>query len=336
MSSSGLNHRGSQMKLQQLRFIAEVVNHNLNVSATAENLYTSQPGISKQVRMLEDELGIQIFGRSGKHLTHVTPAGQQVINIANDILSKVEGIKKVAEEYTLPDQGELNIATTDTQARYALPHIIKGFIKRYPKVNLHMHQGTPTQISELAAHGNADFAIATEAMHLYSDLVMLPCYHWNRSVVVTRDHPLAARSSITIEDLVKHSLVTYVFGFDRSSEIEKAFNRAGLEPRVVFTATSAEVLKTYVRLGLGVGVIASMAIDPELDKDLVKIDASHIFESSTTKIGFRRGNFLRTYMYDFIEYFAPHLTRDVVEKAVALRDQQLIDKMFMGKDLPIK
>ncbi|GAB1054256.1 transcriptional regulator CysB [Shewanella algae] len=324
------------MKLQQLRYIAEVVNHNLNVSATAENLYTSQPGISKQVRMLEDELGIQIFGRSGKHLTHVTPAGEQVIKIANDILGKVESIKKVAEEYTKPDQGELNIATTDTQARYALPQIIRQFIERYPKVNLHMHQGTPSQISEAAARGDADFAIATEAMHLYSDLIMLPCYHWNRSVVVSRDHPLASRSQISIEELARFPLVTYVFGFDKASEIERGFHGAGLEPRVVFSATSADVLKTYVRLGLGVGVIASMAIDPVIDKDLVAIDASHLFAHSTTKIGFRKGSFLRSYMYDFIERFAPHLTRDVVEKAVALRDAQLIEQMFSDVELPLR
>ncbi|MGI2260036.1 HTH-type transcriptional regulator CysB [Shewanella sp. GXUN23E] len=324
------------MKLQQLRYIAEVVNHNLNVSATAENLYTSQPGISKQVRMLEDELGIQIFGRSGKHLTHVTPAGQQVIAIANDILGKVDSIKRVAEEYTRPDQGELNIATTDTQARYALPHIIRQFIDRYPKVNLHMHQGTPQQISELAARGDADFAIATEAMHLYSDLIMLPCYHWNRSIVVPKDHPLANVSKLSIEELARYPLVTYVFGFDKASEIEKAFNRAGLEPRVVFSATSAEVLKTYVRLGLGVGVIATMAIDKQLDQDLRVIDASHLFKYSTTKIGFRKGSFLRSYMYDFIERFAPHLTRDVVEKAVALRDAQAIDEMFADFKLPVR
>ncbi|MBB1388274.1 HTH-type transcriptional regulator CysB [Shewanella sp. SG44-6] len=325
------------MKLQQLRYIAEVVKHNLNVSSTAENLYTSQPGISKQVRMLEDELGIQIFGRSGKHLTHVTPAGQQVIDIANDILGKVDSIKKVSEEYIKPNQGELNIATTDTQARYALPQIIREFIKRYPKVNLHMHQGTPSQISEQAVRGDADFAIATEAMHLYTDLIMLPCYHWNRSIVVTRDHPLASQSAkISIEDLATFPLVTYVFGFDKASEIEKSFKRADLDPRVVFSATSADVLKTYVRLGLGVGVIASMAIDPAVDKDLVAIDASHLFAHSTTKIGFRRGSFLRSYMYDFMRHFAPHLTRDVVEKAVALRDQQLIDEMFSNIDLPVR
>ncbi|MCF1427392.1 MAG: HTH-type transcriptional regulator CysB [Shewanella sp.] len=324
------------MKLQQLRYIAEVVNHNLNVSATAENLYTSQPGISKQVRMLEDELGIQIFGRSGKHLTHVTPAGQRVIALANEILGKVDSIKRVAEEYTHPDQGELNIATTDTQARYALPHIIQQFIECYPKVNLHMQQGTPQQISELAARGNADFAIATEAMHLYSDLIMLPCYHWNRSVVVPKKHPLANVSQLTIEELVRYPLVTYVFGFDKASEIEEAFNRAGLEPRVVFSATSAEVLKTYVRLGLGVGVIASMAIDKQLDQDLQVIDASHLFKYSTTKIGFRKGSFLRNYMYHFIERLAPHLTRDVVEKAVALGHAKAIDEMFADFKLPVR
>ncbi|MBO1271481.1 HTH-type transcriptional regulator CysB [Shewanella sp. 4t3-1-2LB] len=324
------------MKLQQLRYIAEVVNHNLNVSATAENLYTSQPGISKQVRMLEDELGIQIFGRSGKHLTHVTPAGEQVIRIANDILGKVESIKKVSEEYTKPDQGDLNLATTDTQARYALPKIIQQFIARYPKVNLHMHQGSPAQISESAAHGIADFAIATEAMHLYTDLIMLPCYHWNRSVVVQKNHPLASRSHITIEELGRFPLVTYVFGFDKASEIEKGFKRAGIEPRVVFSATSADVLKTYVRLGLGVGIIASMAVDPVIDSDLVAIDASHLFAHSTTKIGFRKGNFLRGYMYDFISHFAPHLTRDVVEKAEALKDAQLIEEMFANIELPVR
>ena len=193
------------MKLQQLRYIVEVLNHNLNVSATAESLYTSQPGISKQVRMLEDELGIQVFGRSGKHLTHVTPAGRDVIEIAQQILAKVESIKAVAKEHTLPDQGKLNIATTHTQARYALPGVIGGFMKKFPKVSLHMHQGTPQQISEAASRGDADFAIATEAMHLFSDLVMLPCYHWNRSVIVRADHPLATlQRKIEIEDVAQY------------------------------------------------------------------------------------------------------------------------------------
>ncbi|AWB67672.1 HTH-type transcriptional regulator CysB [Saccharobesus litoralis] len=324
------------MKLQQLRYIVEVLNHNLNVSATAESLYTSQPGISKQVRMLEDELGVQIFGRSGKHLTHVTPAGGDIINIAQEILSKVESIKSVAREHTLPDQGKLNIATTHTQARYALPDVIKGFMGKYPKVSLHMHQGTPAQISDAAAKGEADFAIATEALHLYNDLVMLPCYHWNRSIVVSKDHPLAKLRDVSLSDVAKYPMVTYVFGFTGRSELDQAFSDAGLDPKIVFTATDADVIKTYVRLGVGVGVIATMAIDEMSDKDLVAIDASHLFKPSTTKIGFRKGTFLRQYMYDFIERFAPHLTKDVVEKAIMLKNADDIDAMFADLKLPVR
>ncbi|MFJ5450670.1 HTH-type transcriptional regulator CysB [Pectobacterium carotovorum] len=324
------------MKLQQLRYIVEVVNHNLNVSSTAEGLYTSQPGISKQVRMLEDELGIQIFARSGKHLTQVTPAGQEVIRIAREVLSKVDAIKAVAGEHTYPDKGSLYVATTHTQARYALPSVIKGFIDRYPRVSLHMHQGSPTQIAEAVAKGTADFAIATEALHLYDDLIMLPCYHWNRAVVVKPDHPLASKTDISIEELAAYPIVTYTFGFTGRSELDTAFNRAGLTPRIVFTATDADVIKTYVRLGLGVGVIANMAVDPQTETDLVTINANSIFSYSTTKIGFRRSTFLRSYMYDFIQRFAPHLTRDVVDSAVALRSNDEIEAMFKDVTLPVK
>ncbi|MDE1481534.1 HTH-type transcriptional regulator CysB [Xenorhabdus bovienii] len=323
------------MKLQQLRYIVEVVNHNLNVSSTAEGLYTSQPGISKQVRMLEDELGIQIFARSGKHLTHVTPAGEEVVRISREVLSKIDSIRSVASEHTYPDRGSLYIATTHTQARYALPPVIKGFIERYPNVSLHMHQGSPTQIAEEVCKGNSDFAIATEALHLYSDLIMLPCYHWNRSVVVTKDHPLAARQNVTIEELAEYPIVTYTFGFTGRSELDVAFDQAGLKPKIVFTATDADVIKTYVRLGLGVGVIASMAIEPVQDSDLVRIDMRDKFSYSTTKIGFRRSSFLRSYMYDFIWRFAPHLTRDVVDKAIALRSNEEIEEMFKDIELPI-
>ena len=324
------------MKLQQLRYIVEVVNHNLNVSSTAEGLYTSQPGISKQVRMLEDELGIQIFARSGKHLTQVTPAGQEVIRIAREVLSKVDAIKAVAGEHTYPDKGSLYVATTHTQARYALPSVIKGFIDRYPRVSLHMHQGSPTQIAEAVAKGSADFAIATEALHLYDDLIMLPCYHWNRAVVVKPDHPLASKTDISIEELAAYPIVTYTFGFTGRSELDTAFNRAGLTPRIVFTATDADVIKTYVRLGLGVGVIANMAVDPQTETDLMTINANSIFSYSTTKIGFRRSTFLRSYMYDFIQRFAPHLTRDVVDSAVALRSNDEIEAMFKDVTLPVK
>lgn len=323
------------MKLQQLRYIVEVLNNNLNVSQTAEHLYTSQPGISKQVRMLEDELGVQIFGRSGKHLTHVTPAGQQIIDIAHDILGKVDAIKAVAAEHTHPRRGSLNIATTHTQARYALPPVIQSFIKRYPEVSLNMHQGSPSQISELAAKGNADFAIATEALHLYQDLVMLPCYHWNRSLLVPPEHPLSEKSDVTIEDLAEFPLVTYVYGFTGRSRLDYAFNQAKLKPKIVFTATDADVIKTYVRMGLGVGVLATMAYEPQRDADLVAIPAGHLFKPSTTKIGFRRTSFLRSYMYDFIEGFAPHLTRSKVDAALQLRHQEDIDALFKDIKLPV-
>ncbi|MBG6247959.1 MULTISPECIES: HTH-type transcriptional regulator CysB [Symbiopectobacterium] len=324
------------MKLQQLRYIVEVVNHNLNVSSTAEGLYTSQPGISKQVRMLEDELGIQIFARSGKHLTQVTPAGQEVVRIAREVLSKVDAIKAVAGEHTYPDKGSLYVATTHTQARYALPDVMKGFIERYPRVSLHMHQGSPTQIAEAVAKGTADFAIATEALHLYDDLIMLPCYHWNCVVVVKSDHPLATKKDITIEELAAYPIVTYTFGFTGRSALGTAFNRAGLTPRIVFTATDADVIKTYVRLGLGVGVIANMAVDPRTETDLVTINANSIFSYSTTKIGFRRSTFLRSYMYDFIQRLAPHLTRDVVDSAITLRSNEEIEAMFKDITLPVK
>ena len=281
------------MKLQQLRYIVEVVNHNLNVSSTAEGLYTSQPGISKQVRMLEDELGIQIFARSGKHLTQVTPAGQEVIRIAREVLSKVDAIKSVAGEHTWPDKGSLYIATTHTQARYALPNVIKGFIERYPRVSLHMHQGSPTQIAEAVSEGTADFAIATEALHLYDDLVMLPCYHWNRSIVVTPDHPLAGKSSVSIEELAQYPLVTYTFGFTGRSELDTAFNRAGLEPRIVFTATDADVIKTYVALGLGIGLVAEQSSGEQEEKNLIRLDTRHLFDANTVWLGLKRGQLQR-------------------------------------------
>jgi LysR family cys regulon transcriptional activator len=199
-----------------------------------------------------------------------------------------------------------------------------------------MHQGTPAQMSDAIAKGTADFAIATEALHLYQDAIMLPCYHWNRSIVVTKDHPLAQKSNITIEDLAAYDLVTYVFGFTGRSALDSAFNKAGLKPKIVFTATDADVIKTYVRLGIGVGVIASMAMDQERDTDLVALDASHIFDASTTTIGFKRGSFLKSYMFDFMERFAPHLTRPIVEQATMLKNNHEIEEMFKDINLPVR
>lgn len=322
------------MKLQQLRYIWEVASHNLNVSTTAESLYTSQPGISKQIRMLEDELGVQIFHRSGKHLTEITPAGKHIISIAGEILDKVANIRQIAQEHKDKDKGELSIATTHTQARYVLPAVIRQFIGRYPDVSLHMHQGTPVQISELASKGQVDFAIATEALELFDNLVMMPCYRWNRSVIVRQDHPLATQKKLALKTLAEYPIVTYVFGFTGRSQLDQAFNTAGLKPKVVFTATDADVIKTYVKLGLGVGIVASMAYDPKIDTGLLALDASHLFEPSTTKIGFRRGTYLRSYMYEFIRLFAPHLIRDVVDAAVKTVSKEELDHLFRDVKLP--
>ena len=323
------------MKLQQLHYIREVARHGLNVSATAEKLYTSQSGISKQIRMLEDELGLKIFQRGGKHLTEVTHAGKVIIELAGEILEKVDKLKQVALEYTDENKGTLSIATTHTQARYVLPSIVRHFRKKYPDVALHMHQGTPMQISELAAKGTVEFAIATEALELFDNLVMMPCYHWNRSVIVPRDHPLARLDRLSLEAIAAYPIVTYVFGFTGRSQLDLAFDRVGLKPQVVFTATDADVIKTYVRTGMGAGIVASMAYDRELDADLVSIDASHLFDRATTRIGFRRGIFMRNYMYEFIELFAPHLKREVVQQAARTDDSKELESLFGGLELPV-
>ena len=322
------------MKLQQLRYIWEVARHDLNVSATAQSLYTSQPGISKQIRLLEDELGVEVFARSGKHLTRVTPAGEKILEVAGDILRKVESIKQVAQEFSDEKMGSLDVATTHTQARYALPETINGFMQSYPDVSLHMHQGTPMQIAEMAADGTVDFCIATEAMSHFNDLIMMPCYRWNRSVVVPKDHPLAQVSRLTLKDIADYPIVTYVFGFTGRSKLDDAFIREGLDPRVVFTAVDSDVIKTYVRLGLGIGIIATMAFDEAADHGLVCLDASHLFEASYTKIGFRKGTFLRGYMYDFIQKFAPHLTPDVVREVQACNNRAEVEEMFANQPLP--
>jgi len=323
------------MKLQQLRYIWEVSRNGLNVSATAQALYTSQPGISKQIRLLEDELGVEIFARSGKHLTRVTAAGERIIKTAGEILRKCENIKQIGQEFSNERVGTLSIATTHTQARYALPTVISSFMQEYPDVALHMHQGTPTQIAEMAADGTVDFAIATEGLDQFGDLIMMPCYRWNRCVVVPKGHPLASVAKLTLEALAEYPIVTYVFGFTGRSKLDEAFSQIDLEPKVIFTAADADVIKTYVRLGLGVGIVAGMAVDAVQDQDLVALDASHLFESSVTKIGFRRGTFLRGFMSDFIERFAPHLDREIQTKVIQARSKDEVDDLFKNIELPV-
>ena len=321
------------MNLRQLRYISAVARHGLNVSATADSLYTSQPGVSKQIQLLEEELGVQIFERSGKQLTRITPAGEAIIEMAERILSEAESIPEVAKEFTDPQSGTLSIATTHTQARFVLPPIIRDFVGRYPKVALHMHQGSPAQIAELATSGEADFAIASEALDRFDNLIVMPCYLWNRAIVTPRGHPLCAKT-LTLERVTQYPIVTCDFDFTNDSQ-HVVCKSPALEPNVVFTAMDADVIKTYVRIGLGIGIVAKMAYDPRTDDDLCALDASHLFEESTTKIAFRRGTFLRGYMYDFVELFAPHLTREVVDAAIRARSDEEQQRLFADIELPV-
>ena len=304
------------MKLQQLRYLCEVANQGLNLSKAAEVLHTSQPGISKQIRLLENELGIDIFVRNGKRVVKVTPPGQAILKIAERMLRDAKNLKQVGQEFANEAIGSLTIATTHTQARYALPAAIKHFTARYPKVRLILRQGNPTQIAELVTSGEADIAIATEAIELFNELVMLPCYQWNRCVIVSPRHPLLKLEKLTLEAIAQYPIITYDFAFTGRSKINQAFDTRGLTPNVVLTAIDADVIKTYVELGLGIGILAQMAFEPKRDKQLRSIDASHLFEPSTTRIGISRNSYIRGYVFDFIEIFAPHLSHTVVKAAM--------------------
>ena len=305
------------MKLQQLRYLVEVARRGLNVSEAAEALFTSQPGVSKQIKLLEDELGVIVFERSGKRLTAISEPGQRILEIAERMLREADNIKRVGEEYAGGDSGSLVIATTHTQARYALPYVVKSFIDRHPKVRLSMHQGSPTQIAEWTINGEAGIAIATEALDQYPRLVMLPCYQWEHCVIAPDGHPVLAEKTLSLTTLAKWPLITYDAAFSGRSLINKAFERAQLTPNVVLAAIDADVIKTYVSLGLGLGIIARMAFDPARDSGLQAMDAGHLFGSNTTRIGLRRGTYLRQYEYDFIELFASQLSKRVVDMAMA-------------------
>jgi LysR family cys regulon transcriptional activator len=304
------------MKLQQLRCLTEVARRGLNVSEAADALHTSQPGVSKQIRALEDELGIEVFVRHGKRLVAVTEPGKAVVAIAERILAEAQNLRRAGEEFANDQLGTLTIAATHTQARYALPTAVAAFKRRYPKVELLIHQGNPTQICDQVLSGEADMAVATEMISTFPELISLPVYQWNRCVVVPPKHPLLKESPLTLEKLVEYPIVTYDFAFANRSLVQKAFETRGLKPHVVLSAQDADVIKTYVELGLGVGILAKMAFDAKRDVTLRAIDASHLFESSTTRLGIKRGAYLRRYAYDFIELFAPHLARATVERAV--------------------
>ena len=305
------------MKLQQLRYICEVARQGLNLSVAAQKLFTSQPGVSKQIRLLEDELGVEIFVRHGKRFVEITPPGRDIVRVAERMLRDATNLKNVAQEFTSEQTGSLTIATTHTQARYALPQVVKRFMESYPGVRLSLRQGSPMQIAEMASSGEADLAIATEAIELFSELVMLPCYEWNRCIVVPPQHPLLKLQSLTLEAIARYPIITYDFAFTGRSKINQAFEARGINPTVALTAIDADVIKTYVELGLGVGIVASMAFNAERDRQLRAIDASQLFESSTTHMGIRKNTYLRGYTYGFIEMFASRLTRKTVDDAMA-------------------
>jgi LysR family cys regulon transcriptional activator len=304
------------VNLQQLRYLCAVVDHGLNVSVAADALFTSQPGISKQIRQLEDELGVPIFIRQGKRLAALTAGGEVIVAIARRALQELNNLKRVGAEFKSEDTGTLAIATTHTQARYVLPPVLKRFAESYPKVRLLLHQGNPVQVAEQTQRSEVDVGIATEALADYPGLVSLPCYTWNRCVLVPRGHPLAKVQPLTLEALARYPIVTYDFSFTGRSEINTAFAAKGIEPNVVLTALDSDVIKTYVELGLGIGIVAQMAHDPARDTQFDKLDAAHLFAASTTRLALRRGVFLRGFVYEFITLFAPQFDRSAIDAAL--------------------
>jgi LysR family cys regulon transcriptional activator len=304
------------VNLQQLRYLCAVVDHGLNVSVAAEALFTSQPGISKQIRQLEDELGVPIFIRQGKRLAALTAGGEVIVATARRALQELNNLKRVGAEFKSEDTGALAIATTHTQARYVLPPVLKRFAERYPKVRLLLHQGNPAQVADQTERADVDVGIATEALADYPGLLSLPCYTWNRCVLVPKGHPLGKVRPLTLEALARYPIVTYDFSFTGRSQINAAFAAKGIEPNVVLTALDSDVIKTYVELGLGVGIIAQMAYDPARDTQFDKLDAAHLFAASTTRLALRRGVYLRGFVYEFITLFAPQFDRAAIDAAL--------------------
>lgn len=323
-----------RVKLQQLRSLAAVVQSELNITAAAARLYTTQPAVSKQLKQLEEELGFNIFVRNGRTLTGLTQPGERIVAHALRALRETQNIKAVSDEFRHSGRGALSIGTTHTQARYVLPPVIKQFRAKYPQVEFHLHQGTAEQIAEMAGIERIDFAIATGSREIFADFVLLPWYRWRRRIVVPRSHVLAGVEQPALEQLAAHPIVTYIFSFRGPSSLHEIFARAGLRPNVALTARDSDVIKTYVRLGLGVGILAGVALDPEEDADLVCLDTAHLLPVHTSWVGFARATALRSYMYDFLQLLAPHLTRERVDRAAACETQAQIDTLFASVDLP--
>jgi len=313
------------MNFQQLRSVREAVRCGFNLTEVSKVLHTSQPGVSRQIRELEEELGVDLFVRAGKRLTTLTEVGTLIVPIVERMLNDADNLRRAGEEFTQQDIGRLSIAATHSQARYALPSAVRDFRQRYPQVTLNLHQGSPKQVAEMLISGEADIGIATEALTQYDALVTLPCYRWTHSIVVPPDHPLLDGQPVTLQRLAQFPIITYGSGYTGRVHIDEAFESAGVAFNLVLTAMDADVIKTYVELGLGVGIVASIAFDEERDRNLRAIDARELFAVNLTKLAVRRGSFLRSYIYDFIETFASPLKREVVERAMAAATSEPLD-----------
>ena len=304
------------MNFQQLRIVRETVRRNFNLTEVANSLFTSQSGVSKHIKDLEDELGIELFVRRGKRLLGLTDPGKEVVEIVDRVLVDTANIKRLGEQFSNREQGQLVIATTHTQARYVLPHVVAAFRVAYPKVHLTLHQGSPTEIAAMLGGGDADIGICTETLRDAPSLTAFPFYSWQHGVVVPRGHPLEKAGRLTLEAIAEWPIITYHEGFTGRGNIDRTFSRAGLAPDIVMSAMDTDVLKAYVELGLGVGIIAAMAFNPKRDSGLRLIDGDHLFEANTALIAVRRGSYLRNYAYRFIELCSPALPEAVVRAAV--------------------
>lgn len=305
------------MNFQQLRIIRETVRRNYNLTEVANALFTSQSGVSKHIKDLEDELGVELFVRKGKRLLGLTEPGKELAVVVDRMLVDARNIRHIADQFAKRDQGSLVIATTHTQARYALPRIVGEFKRDFPRVHLALHQGSPQEIAALLLAGEADIGIATESLEQVPELATFPMYEWQHAVVVPEKHPLTKRKKVTLAEIAEFPVITYHEGFTGRTRIDEAFNAAGLVPDVVLSALDADVIKTYVELGLGVGIIASVAFDQARDRGLELLPSAGLFGANVTRLAVRRGHYLRDYGYRFITQCAPQLDADAVKLAIA-------------------
>ncbi|MDO9419913.1 MAG: CysB family HTH-type transcriptional regulator [Herminiimonas sp.] len=305
------------MNLHQLRFVREAVRQNFNLTEAAKALFTSQPGVSKAIIELEEELGVDIFSRHGKRIRGLTEPGRAVLKAVEVIMQEIDGLKRIGNEFAAHDSGSFTIATTHTQARYSLPKVVQAFTQKFPKVRLSLLQGNPKQVADMVLMGQADLAIATESIANVDGLISLPCYQWEHLVVVPPEHPLLKSKSITLEELAAYPLITYDSAFTGRNKIDHAFTLRNLKPDVLLEAIDADVIKTYVELGLGVGIIAGMAFDAERDKSLRAIPAGHLFGTNVSRVALKQGAYLRSYVFTFIELLTPTLNRKLVEQVLS-------------------